>query len=91
MTNSTGLSVRVGAVLDGTEVLTIYLSRMTGLKIGDGIFIFNISIFSAGAYFMSVEIALYAILTYIVASRSVDFVIRGIEEYTGGDYCLDFK
>ena len=78
-----GLSIRGGAVLDGTEVLAIFLSRKTGLKIGDIILIFNILIFSAGAYFMTVEIALYAILTYVVASKTVDFIIHGVEEYTG--------
>ncbi len=78
-----GLSVRGGAVLDGTEVLALYLSRKTGVTIGDIILIFNVFIFSAGAYFLSVEIALYAILTYVVASKAVDFVIRGIEEHTG--------
>jgi uncharacterized membrane-anchored protein YitT (DUF2179 family) len=30
-----------------------------------------------------VEIALYSILTYLAASRTVDFIIEGIEEYTG--------
>ena len=78
-----GLAIRGGAVLDGTEVLAIYLSKKTGLTIGDIILIFNIFIFSFGAYILSVEIALYAILTYFAASRTVDFVIEGIEEYTG--------
>ena len=78
-----GLAMRGGAVLDGTEVLAIYLSKKTGLTIGDVILIFNIFIFSFGAYILSVEIALYAILTYLAASKTVDFVIEGVEEYTG--------
>ncbi len=78
-----GMAVRGGAVLDGTEVLAIYLSRRTGATIGDVILIFNIIIFSVGAYILSIEIALYAILTYFAASKTVDFVIEGIEEYTG--------
>jgi len=78
-----GLSIRGGAVIDGTEVLAIYLSKKTGLTIGDIILIFNIIIFSFGAYILSVEIALYAILTYFAASKTVDFIIEGIEEYTG--------
>jgi len=78
-----GLAIRGGAVLDGTEVLAIYLSKKTGLTIGDIILIFNIVIFSFGAYILSIEIALYAILTYLAASKTVDFVIEGIEEYTG--------
>ncbi len=78
-----GLAVRGGAVLDGTEVLAIYLSRRTGLTIGDIILVFNIIIFTFGAYVLSVEVALYAILTYLAASKTVDFVIEGVEEYTG--------
>ena len=78
-----GLAMRGGAVLDGTEVLAIYISKKTGLTIGDVILIFNILIFSFGAYILSVEIALYAILTYLAASKTVDFVIECVEEYTG--------
>ena len=78
-----GLAVRGGGVLDGTEVLAIYVSRRTNLSIGDVILIFNIMIFAVAAYFLSVETALYAILTYFVASKTVDFIIEGIEEYTG--------
>ncbi|MEM0942031.1 MAG: YitT family protein [Bacteroidota bacterium] len=78
-----GLSVRGGGVLDGTEVLAIYLSRKTGLTIGDLILLFNILIFTTAAYLLSIEIALYSILTYLAASKTVDFVIEGVEEYIG--------
>jgi uncharacterized membrane-anchored protein YitT (DUF2179 family) len=78
-----GMAIRGGAVIDGTEVFAIYLSRKTGLTIGDVILIFNIIIFSFGAYILSIEIALYAILTYIAAAKTVDFIIEGVEEYTG--------
>lgn len=78
-----GLTVRGGGVLDGTEVLAIYLSRKTGLTIGDLILVFNIIIFSMAAYLLSIEIALYSILTYLAASKTVDFVIEGVEEYIG--------
>ncbi|PCJ87305.1 MAG: hypothetical protein COA57_05085 [Flavobacteriales bacterium] len=78
-----GLSVRGGGVLDGTEVLAIYLGRKTGLTIGDLILVFNILIFSTAAYLLSIETALYSILTYLAASKTVDFVIEGVEEYIG--------
>jgi len=78
-----GMSIRGGAVIDGTEVLAIYLSKKSGLTIGDIILIFNIIIFSFAAYILSVEIALYAILTYLSASKTVDFLIEGVEEYMG--------
>ncbi len=78
-----GLAIRGGAVLDGTEILAIFLSKRIRLTVGDIILLFNIMIFSVAAYILSIEIALYAILTYMVASKTVDFVIEGIEEYTG--------
>lgn len=78
-----GLSVRGGAVIDGTEVLAIFLSKKLGTTIGDIIILFNILIFSAAAYLLSIETALYSMITYLVASKSLDFVIEGIEEYTG--------
>jgi len=78
-----GMSIRGGAVIDGTEVLAIYLSKKTGLTIGDIILIFNVVIFSFGAYIMSIEVALYAMLTYMAAAKTIDFIIEGVEEYTG--------
>ncbi len=78
-----GTAIRGGAVIDGTEVLAIYISKKTGVTIGDIILVFNIIIFLFGAYILSVEIALYAILTYLAASKTVDFIIEGVEEYTG--------
>ncbi|MDP1972931.1 MAG: YitT family protein, partial [Sediminibacterium sp.] len=78
-----GLSIRGGGVLDGTEVLAIAVSRKSGLTIGDVIILINVIIFSTAAYFLSVEIAMYSLLTYLSASKTLDFIIEGIEEYTG--------
>lgn len=78
-----GLSVRGGAVIDGTEVLAIFLSRKFGTTIGDIIIVINVFIFSAAAYFLSIEAALYSMITYLAASRTLDFILEGIEEYTG--------
>lgn len=78
-----GLSIRGGSVIDGTEVLAIYSSRKTTLTVGDVILVLNLLIFSTAAYIINIETALYAILTYLVASKTVDFVVRGLEEYTG--------
>ena len=78
-----GLSVRGGGVLDGTEVLSIYLNKKIGLSIGEIIFIINLVIFSFAAYLLGIEVALYSILTYLAASKTVDFFIQGIEEYIG--------
>ena len=78
-----GLAIRGGSVIDGTEVLAISISRSTSLTIGDVILLFNVLIFSFAAYVFSIEISLYAMLTYLAASKTVDYVVSGIEEYVG--------
>jgi len=78
-----GFAVRGGGVIDGTEILAISLSRKTGMTIGDIILIINIIIFSVAAYLLSVENALYSMLTYLSASKTVDYIIEGVEEFTG--------
>ena len=78
-----GMSMRGGSVIDGTEVLAIFLSRKLSLTIGDILLLINILIFSIGAYILSMETALYAILTYLAAAKTVDFVVDGVEEYVG--------
>ena len=78
-----GLAVRGGAVIDGTEVLAIYLSRKFGTTLGDIIIVINVVIFSTAAYFLSVEIALYSMITYLAASKTLDFIVEGLEEYIG--------
>ncbi|MBK7852685.1 MAG: YitT family protein [Bacteroidetes bacterium] len=78
-----GLAIRGGGVLDGTEVLALAISRKAGMSVGDIILLFNILIFSAAAYLLDFERAMYSTLTYLSASKTIDFVIHGLEEYTG--------
>ena len=78
-----GLAVRGGGVIDGTEILALSLTRRSTLTIGDLILIINIVIFSVAAFVLSFERALYSILTYMAAAKTVDYIISGIEEYTG--------
>jgi len=78
-----GFTIRGGAVIDGTEMLAIFMSRKQSLSVGDFILVFNILIFSAAVFLLSVEIAMYAMLTYLAASRTVDFILEGVEEFTG--------
>lgn len=78
-----GLAIRGGAVLDGTEIAALLVSRKSHLlQVGDVILILNIFIFLAAAFLLGIEIALYSILTYISAWKTIDFIIHGIEEYT---------
>jgi len=78
-----GLTIRGGAVIDGTEILAIFLNRKSILSVGDFILLFNVVIFSVAAHLLTIEVALYSILIYLAASKTVDFILEGIEEYTG--------
>jgi len=78
-----GFSIRGGAIIDGTEVLAIYLGKKTGFSVGELILIFNVIIFAVAAYLLSIETALFSIITYFAASRTVDFVLEGFDEYIG--------
>jgi uncharacterized membrane-anchored protein YitT (DUF2179 family) len=78
-----GLAVRGGAVLDGTEIAALLISKRSHLlKVGDVILLFNVVLFIVAMSVLGVEEALYSILTYVAAARTLDFVINGIEEYT---------
>jgi uncharacterized membrane-anchored protein YitT (DUF2179 family) len=78
-----GLAVRGEAVLDGTEIAALLISRRAGiLKVGDVILGFNIVLFLAAMSLLGVNAALYSILTYVAAARTLDFVLHGIDEYT---------
>ncbi len=78
-----GLAVRGGCVLDGTEILAIAVTKRSALTIGDVIIGINIIVFSLAAWLTTIDIALYAMLTYLAASKTADFAIEGIEEYMG--------
>ena len=78
-----GLAIRGGCVIDGTEILAVYLNRRSILSMGDIILLINVFIFLAAGFVLGIETALYSILTYLSASKTVDFIIQGIEEYTG--------
>jgi uncharacterized membrane-anchored protein YitT (DUF2179 family) len=78
-----GLAIRGGAVLDGTEVAALLISKSSHfLRVGDVILLLNVFIFSAAAFFLGIEAALYSMLTYFAASKTVDFIIHGVEEHT---------
>ena len=78
-----GLAIRGGAVLDGTDIAALLLSKRTHVfRVGDVILALNIVIFLTAAFFLGVDSALYSILTYISASKTLDFLLHGIEQYT---------
>jgi len=78
-----GLSIRGGGVLDGTEILALLVSKKIGSTVGDIVLFLNVIIFCSAAFFLGIEPALYSILTYFSASKMIDFLIHGLEEFYG--------
>lgn len=78
-----GLAIRNGSVLDGSEILGIFIYDKFGITIGKTVLLFNIILFAITALVISREVAMYSILTYIVTAKVIDLVIEGFEDFIG--------
>lgn len=78
-----GITIRNGAVLDGSELLGLFLMNKYGVSIGKTIMVFNVLLFGVTAYLLSIEIALYSILAYLVTAKVIDIFIQGFENFIG--------
>ncbi len=78
-----GLAIRGGGVLDGTEILALVLSKRMAATVGEIILGLNIAIFVVAGLFIGAEPALYSVLTYFAAFKTIDFLLHGIEAYNG--------
>ena len=78
-----GLTIKNGAVLDGSEILGIFINNRYGISIGKVILVFNIILFTVTALVLSGEIAMYSVLTYLVTAKVIDLMIEGFEDYIG--------
>lgn len=76
-----GLMIRFGGCTDGTEILAIIASRKKGFTVGQVVIAINIFVFAAyGIIFQDWHIAIFSLLTYIVAFKLMDLVITGLDE-----------
>ncbi len=78
-----GLAIRNGGVLDGTEILAVLLSKRTFATVGEIILGLNVVIFALAAFALGVEPAMYSVLTYFTAFKTIDYLLHGIEAYNG--------
>jgi uncharacterized membrane-anchored protein YitT (DUF2179 family) len=78
-----GVSIRSGAVLDGSEILGLFINERFGISIGKVILLFNVILFSVTAFFLSLEVAMYSVLTFLVTAKIIDLIIQGFEDYLG--------
>jgi len=77
-----GLVIRGGGVIDGAEVIAVFTGRKTGFSNSEIIMLINIIIFSVAAFRFGIETAMYSVITYFTASRTIDYVVDGIEQFT---------
>jgi uncharacterized membrane-anchored protein YitT (DUF2179 family) len=78
-----GLAIKNGSVLDGSEILGIFIHDRFGISIGKVVLMFNAILFAITAFLLSIEVAMYSILTFIVTAKIIDFMIEGFEDYVG--------
>jgi len=78
-----GLTVKNGAVLDGSEILGIFINERFGISIGKVILVFNVILFSVTAAVLSIEVAMYSILTFLITAKVIDLMIEGFEDFVG--------
>ena len=78
-----GMAIRGGCALDGIEVLALYTLKRSSFTVSEIILGINIVIFSIAAFKLGIPTALYSVMTYYAASHTINFVIEGLEEYTG--------
>jgi len=77
-----GLGIRGGSCADGAEVLAVLTIRKVGFNISEVIFAMNTVLFLAAIYSFGISTALYSIVTYFAAVKSLDYVAEGIQHYT---------
>ncbi len=75
-----GLVIRYGGSLDGTEILAILFSSKTAFSVGEIIMFFNLMIFTIAGFVFTWEQAMYSVLSYFIAYKTIDIVIQGLDE-----------
>jgi uncharacterized membrane-anchored protein YitT (DUF2179 family) len=82
MGTGVGLVIRGGGVIDGAEVIAVFTGRRTGFSNSEIIMLINTLIFAAAAFQFGIETAMYSIITYFTATRAINYVVDGIEQFT---------
>ncbi|KIY21826.1 MULTISPECIES: YitT family protein [Mesobacillus] len=75
-----GIVIRYGGSLDGTEILAILAIRRLPFSVGEVIMFFNIFIFGTAGFVFGWDRAMYSILAYFIAFKTIDIVIAGLDE-----------
>ncbi|MEE6449808.1 YitT family protein [Gottfriedia acidiceleris] len=75
-----GLAIRFGGALDGIEILAIIINSKIPFSVGEIIMVFNLFILGAAGFIFSWDRAMYSIIAYLVAFKTIDIVVEGLEQ-----------
>jgi uncharacterized membrane-anchored protein YitT (DUF2179 family) len=75
-----GIVIRYGGSLDGTEIMAILLSKRLPFSVGEVIMFFNVFIFGVAGFVFGWDRAMYSVLAYYIAFKTIDIVITGLDE-----------
>lgn len=75
-----GMVIRYGGSLDGTEVLALLINKKLPFSVGEIVMFFNIFIFTWGGFVFGWDRAMYSVLAYFIAFKTIDVVIQGLDE-----------
>lgn len=75
-----GLIIRAGGSLDGTEIVAIIFDKKTSFSIGEIVMFFNIFILFGAGFVYGWDRAMYSLVTYFIAFKSIDIVVEGVDE-----------
>lgn len=76
----TGIVIKFGGSLDGTEIIAILISRKTPFSVGEVIMFFNLFILTGAGFVFGWERALFSLLAYYIAYKTIDIVVDGLNE-----------
>ncbi|MFC0045314.1 YitT family protein [Metabacillus iocasae] len=75
-----GLVIRYGGSLDGTEILAILFNKRTPFSVGETIMFFNLFILGSAGFVFGWDRAMYSLMAYFIAFKTIDVVIQGLDE-----------
>ncbi|WP_370875166.1 YitT family protein [Metabacillus malikii] len=75
-----GLVIRNGGSLDGTEILAILATKKLPFSVGEIIMFFNIFILGSAGFVFGWNRAMYSLITYFIAFKTIDIIIEGFDE-----------
>ena len=75
-----GLIIHFGGCVDGTESVSIVISKNTSLSVGQVVLLFNLIIYTVAGFIFGFDRAMYSLLTYFITFKVIDFVSEGMEQ-----------